>query len=121
MSKKSFSVQMADILKEIGANVDESIDEALNKVPKKAAAKLRNVSPKDDGRYAKGWRSKRIDDKTVVVYNASLPGFTHLLENGHVIKNAKGEYGRTNGQKHIAPVEEEYVKEFIMELMQAKL
>lgn len=121
MSKKSFSVQMADILKEIGANVDESIDEALKKVPKKAAAKLRNVSPKDDGRYAKGWRSKRIDDKTVVVYNASLPGFTHLLENGHAIVNKYGEYGRTNGKPHIAPVEEETIDEFIRDLMQAEL
>ena len=121
MSKKSFSVQMADILKEIGANVDESIDEALKKVPKRASAKLKSVSPKGSGKYAKGWRTKRIDDKTVVVYNAALPGFTHLLENGHVIKNAKGEYGRAPAHKHIAPVEEEAVDEFIRDLMQAEL
>ena len=121
MSKKSFSVQMADILKEIRANVDESIDEALKKVPKRASAKLKSVSPKGSGKYAKGWRTKRIDDKTVVVYNAALPGFTHLLENGHVIKNAKGEYGRAPAHKHIAPVEEEAIENFINELMDAKL
>lgn len=121
MGNKSFSIQMADILKEIGANVDESIDEALKKVPKKAAAKLKNVSPKGRGKYAKGWRTKRIDDKTVVVYNATLPGFTHLLENGHVIKNSKGEYGRAPAHKHIAPVEEEAVDEFVRDLMQAEL
>ena len=121
MSKKSFSIQMADILKEIGANVDKSIDEALKKVPKRASAKLKSVSPKGSGKYAKGWRTKRIDDKTVVVYNAALPGFTHLLENGHVIKNAKGEYGRAPAHKHIAPVEEEAIENFINELMDAKL
>ena len=116
MSKKSFSVQMADILKEIGANVDESIDEALKKVPKRASAKLKSVSPKGRGKYAKGWRTKRIDDKTVVVYNAALPGFTHLLENGHVIRNKKGTYGRTHGIKHIAPVEDWAVNELPNEI-----
>lgn len=121
MSKKNFSVQMADILKEIGANVDESIDEALKKVPKKASTKLKSVSPKRHGKYAKGWRVKRIDDKTAVVYNAALPGFTHLLENGHVIKNSKGEYGRAPAHKHIAPVEEESIEEFVRNLMQAEL
>ena len=121
MSYKNFSVQMADILKEIGANVDESIDEALKKVPKKASAKLKSVSPKRSGRYAKGWRVKRTDDKTAVVYNAALPGFTHLLENGHVIKNSKGEYGRAPAHKHIAPVEEESIEEFVRNLMQAEL
>ena len=73
---------MADILKEIGANVDESIDEALKKVPKRASAKLKSVSPKGRGEYAKGWRTKRIDDKTVVVYNAALPAMILPRANG---------------------------------------
>lgn len=121
MSKKDFSVQMANILKEISDNVEESIDEALKKVPKRASAKLRSVSPKQHGDYAKGWRMKRIDRKYVVVYNSTRPGLTHLLEKGHVIKNAKGEYGRTNGQPHIGPVEEESVQEFVQDLMDAKI
>ena len=44
------------------------------------------------------------DADTTVVYNKKMPGLTHLLENGHVIRNKKGTYGRVAARKHIAPV-----------------
>lgn len=122
MSKKDFSVQMGDILKEITDNVEESIDIALKKVPQKLVKRLRSTSPsRKSGRYAKGWTVKRLDKRSAVVYNATLPGYTHLLENGHVIRNQYGEYGRTKPIKHIAPAEEEAIEDFINELMDAKL
>lgn len=122
MSRDSLVVQMGDIIKEVSDNVEDSIDIALQKVPKNAVRKLKSVSPKGRrGKYANGWTSRKLDDKTVVVYNSKIPGFTHLLENGHAIVNANGEYGRTNGKPHIAPVEEETVQEFIDELMKAQL
>ena len=42
----------------------------------------------------------------VIVHNRTDYQLTHLLENGHVIRNKKGEYGRTRPIKHIAPVAE---------------
>lgn len=75
---------------------------------KEAASRLQNTSPKKTGKYAKSWKVKTqrgsagIDE--VIVYNKDHYQLTHLLENGHVIKNAKGEYGRTSPKKHIGPV-----------------
>ena len=114
MSKSnSIQVQMEALLADVKSGVEDAIAEGIKKVPKRAASKLRSVSPKSRGDYAKGWRVKRIDDKAAVVYNATHPGLAHLLENGHVIRNKNGEYGRYNGVKHIEPVEEESMDDFL--------
>ena len=42
----------------------------------------------------------------IVVHNKTDYQLTHLLENGHVIRNKKGDWGRTRPIKHIAPVEQ---------------
>lgn len=47
------------------------------------------------------------------VNNGKQPGLTHLLENGHMIVNKKGSYGRTSGIKHIAPVNDEEQDTFL--------
>lgn len=120
MSKtKSVSVQMRELLEGIADGAKDAIEEGMNKCPKRAASKLRSVSPKNKGDYAKGWRVKRLKDKEAVVYNAQYPGLTHLLENGHVIRNQKGEYGRVNGIKHIEPVAEEVSEDFINTVSEA--
>lgn len=74
---------------------------------------MRDRSPVKTGEYAKGWRAKRLEKRVVAVYNAKQPGLTHLLENGHMIVNEKGSYGRTSGIKHIAPVNDEEQNTFL--------
>ena len=49
---------------------------------------------------------KTEKDGSIVVHNTNHFQLTHLLENGHVVINLYGTYGRTNGKKHIKPVEE---------------
>lgn len=113
---KDITEQMEEILKDVTAGVNEAIDDGLRKTPKRAAAKLRSVSPRDKGDYARGWTMKRLDKKAAVVYNATFPGLTHLLNNGHDIVTKKGRVGRVNGDKHINAVEEEYIEEFLNEI-----
>lgn len=102
------AVQMREILNDYTAEVVRATNKAEATVAKQAANKLKNTSPKRTGKYAKSWRVKTqrgsagIDE--VIVYNKDHYQLTHLLENSHVIKNAKGEYGRTSPQIHIAPV-----------------
>ena len=107
---------MAEILKEFERNTDVAIEEAANRIGKKTSADLRSKSPAKTGDYASGWRVKKLSDKGVTVYNSKMPGLTHLLENGHVVVNAKGKVGRANPIKHIEPIAEERVAEFIREL-----
>ena len=103
---ESVSVQMKELLDEINLEVKESAKDGIRDISKEAVQKLRNTSPKKTGDYAKGWAVKRESDLDVVVYNRTDWQLTHLLEDGHRVVNKKGEYGRVNGVKHIAPVEE---------------
>lgn len=106
MSKtQSISVQMDKILDGYEKEVDRALTRSIDSVSKESVQKLKNTSPRKTGDYAKSWSIKRGKGNERIVYNKQYQ-LTHLLENGHVIVNAKGTYGRTNGIKHIAPVEE---------------
>lgn len=107
-------VQMNRILDDYSEEVVEVTQKAINKVCRKTVQTLKNTSPKrpGGGRYASGWASKTADGvrgkiKGKVVYNRTDYQLTHLLENGHVIANKWGTYGRTAPIKHIQPAEQE--------------
>lgn len=100
----SVTVQMQRILDEYDDEVKQASRESMKEEARDVSKKLRAVSPKKTGAYASGWGSKQLDADTAVVYNKKMPGLTHLLENGHVIRNKKGTYGRVAARKHIAPV-----------------
>ena len=107
MSKTgSVAAQMEELLDEINKEVEDSAKSNMNAVAKESAQKLRNTSPKKSGSYAKGWSVKKRGDMDVIVHNKTDYQLTHLLENGHVVRNKKGTYGRAPGHKHIQPVEE---------------
>ena len=105
-STGSVAVQMADILDALDKEVQQSARKNIDGVAKEAVQKLRNTSPVKTGSYAKGWGTKKQGEADVVVYNRTDASLTHLLENGHVIRNKKGTYGRAPAHKHIKPVEE---------------
>lgn len=119
MSKDSLTAQMNKILQEVRNGAEEALAIGLRTVSKTTPAKLKSRSPKKSGEYASGWRAKKLDKKAVVIYNAKQPGLTHLLENGHAIVNKKGSYGRYNGIKHIAPVDQEEQQTFFEATMNA--
>ena len=102
----SIDIQMKELLDEVSQEVREAGAKSIKKISKESVSKLRNTSPKKTGDYAAGWTAKKISDMVIVVHNKTDYQLTHLLENGHVIKNKKGTYGRTRPIKHIAPVEE---------------
>lgn len=108
---ESVAAQMKELLDEVDKDVQKSAEKNINLVAKESVAKLKNTSPVKTGSYAKGWGTKKQGDMDVVVHNRTDYQLTHLLENGHVIRNKKGTYGRTRGIKHIAPVEEWAVDE----------
>lgn len=102
--------QMNRILTDYSKDVIRETDEAFDSIAKESVQKLKSSSPKRKGKYARGWtktteKGGGLKTNTVVVHN-KVYQLTHLLENGHIIRNAKGTYGRVAGIKHIAPVEE---------------
>ena len=103
----SVEVQMSEILDSVKNSVDDTIEKTTENAAKVTQSELRNNSPTDKGDYKKGWTIKKDRKlKSATVYNSKFPGLTHLLENGHVISNGKGEYGRAPAHKHIEPAAE---------------
>ena len=106
--RQSMTTQITKALTEYSFEVAKKSEEAGDKVGKEAVSKLKNESPRRTGDYAKSWRLKKekgsLGVSSFVVYNKDHYQLTHLLENGHVIKNKKGTYGRTSPKKHIQPV-----------------
>lgn len=111
---------LTEVFKEIFGDCVTEINEASKEASKTVAAecvkRLKSTSPRSKGhtKYAKSWKSKKIDDGYVVY--SDMPGLTHLLEHGHdIIKNGV-KVGRTKAQPHIKPVEEEGKALFIDEV-----
>ena len=109
---KSVSIQMKQILDEFSDKVNEVLDKAANSTADESVEKLQNTSPSRSGDYARGWKVKIEGKGDVIVHNATHYQLTHLLENGHVIRNKKGTYGRAPAHKHIRPVETWANREF---------
>lgn len=108
--------EIAKILSEYTEDVIEGIDKTGQKVANEAVKELKAKSPKKTGVYAKGWgrkTEKKVGDvDTIIIYNKTKPGLTHLLEHGH----AKRGGGRTKAKPHIKPVEEMVIEEFTSEV-----
>lgn len=123
MADRSVSAQLDKILGQYGRKADEAVEKAAKRAGRDTAKTLRNTSPKRTGEYASSWSTKvtRSSGRLigVTVYNKRYQ-LTHLLENGHVIVNKKGEYGRTRPIKHIEPAEQEGIQNF-EQLVRAEL
>ena len=117
---KSVEVQMREILEDYREEVQDATNSSIDTVSREAVQKLRNTSPKRTGGYARGWAKKKVKSfggvDSVIVHNSKHYQLTHLLENGHVVRNKYGTYGRVNGVKHIAPVEEWSQNELPLEI-----
>ena len=98
-------------------SVDDAVAEALPKVGKDAVKELKNTSPKNTGRYSKGWRQKvesdGVNGTKLTVYNATSYQLTHLLENGHALRGG----GFVSGKPHIKPAQDKAEKK-AMELIE---
>ena len=121
---KSVYVALDRLLSEVSQEENEILFKCMSKAMKKCKADVKAKSP-GHGEYKKGWSIRTTRQKygfQGVIYNKTKPQLTHLLENSHVIRNKRGEYGQTSpghGQiVHIAPardIAEEYLVQLLVE------
>ena len=105
--------ELNKILDEFKEELDQDVDKAALATAKLAVKELKAKSPKSKramgGAYAKSWAYRKelmpFGYTSYTVYNLKHYQLTHLLENGHMIKNQHGSYGRTRPIPHIKPVE----------------
>lgn len=103
-----FANELMNILQEYTSEVEEGLEKEAEKAAKEGAKTLKATSPKGKtGKYGKGWRAKKVDGAWVI-HNATRYQIAHLLEKGH----AKRSGGRVPGRAHIAPVEDQVIKQF---------
>lgn len=116
MADIGISKELNKILEQYGRKADEAVEKAAKRAGRDTVKTLRNTSPKKTGAYASSWSTKvtRSSGRLigVTVYNKDHYQLTHLLENGHVIKNGVGTYGRARAIKHIAPAEQKGIADF---------
>lgn len=112
------------ILTDYEDNVSENLSEITQRIAKTGAQAIRNDAnamfdnvnlPR--GRYGSGWTATRTQNarlKTVMtIHNKKYPGLSHLLENGHLLRNGR----RARAFPHIKPVEEQIVKDYKTEVI----
>lgn len=97
--------EIARHLRQYTSQVEEEVKQVSDEVTKDGVKELKATSPKDTGRYAKGWTRKK-QGEGYVIHN-KVYQLTHLLEKGH----AKRSGGRVAPRVHIRPVEEKMIKD----------
>lgn len=124
MMQRSLQEQMDAIIKDYPDKVDKLVDEVAGRVALQTVQTLKRTSPKRSGKgggkYARGWKVKPSPGLLhgTIVYNTQYQ-LTHLLENGHVIANQYGTYGRVSGQKHIEPAEKAGMMQYELQIRAA--
>lgn len=112
--------ELEDILKDYIDEVGEKSDKVLKTAASDTAKDLRSTSPKRTGAYASSWTVKTENGvggtKTYIVHNKKYYRLTHLLENGHVIRNQKGTYGRAPAHPHIKAAEDRAASKIVAQM-----
>lgn len=107
----SIEAELMEILNGYVVETKNALDEDLKKAAQTARKEVRKNSPTKSGKYKKGWTYKKTENGWIV-YNASQPWKTHLLENGH----AKRGGGRVKAIKHIKPAAEMAINQLLKDI-----
>lgn len=124
VSSEGLEAEINKILQEETTRVVGVAKKAIPKVADKAANELKSISPKSTGpkggKYAQSWTNKKIKEDALTVQYTVYAGkyqLTHLLENGHLIKNGTGRtFGFTKAQPHISKAEKQAEEELFNEI-----
>lgn len=120
---EKIEVALNKALTEYTEELNDELFRALSKSAKQAKRDVVQNSASDTGDYKKGWTVRTKRERAgaeVIVHNKKHPRLTHLLENGHVIRNKYGTYGRTNGD-HVIEKAQREAEAFLMSLLNKEL
>lgn len=110
------------ILTEYFDGVETESTRLVAEVAAETTAKLQGTSPKDTGKYAKGWRVKQGKKakarNEVEIYNTRYQ-LTHLLEHGHIKVVHGTVLGFTAARPHIAQAEQEAIDRLLKGIEEA--
>jgi len=114
MAKYNSLLEINEILNNYVDEVQEEITQSAIDIATKGKERLRkntNTYKVRTGKYNKGWRvktTKTYNSINCVIYNETSYQLSHLLENGHILRNGK----RSRAFIHIAPVAQQCTTDF---------
>lgn len=125
VSPDELSVELTKQLETYTAEVQEAVASSVTALVKEGVSKVKSNSPKRTGAYSKDWAVSNENKKgkqSVRIYNKKHYQLTHLLENGHVVRNGTGRIGpgkKTSvpGNPHIAPVND-WIQEEVVRVIE---
>ena len=114
---------MADVimqgLTEFAELATDDMKEAVKNASTTVRKEIKANAPEDTGKYAKSWTAKKVRETsqtlTMVVHSKNRYQLAHLLEYGHAKRNG----GRVEGKAHIAPAEQQGIRQLQEEIERA--
>ena len=111
------AVQISKELDKYSEELQQKIEKVSNQIATETVKRLKETSPRGKGRkhYADGWKKKKVTERRrvgYIAYNATKPGLTYLLNNGHDIIAGGRTVGRVEGDNHIGKANEWAIAEF---------
>lgn len=114
---------MADVimqgLNEYAELATEDMKEAVKSASKKVQKDIKANAPKDTGAYQNSWTTKKVSETSnklhMAVHSKNRYQLAHLLEYGHAKRNG----GRVEGKAHIAPAEQNGIRQLQEEIERA--
>ncbi len=107
-------------LNEYAELADASMKKAVRKTANSVKNEISANAPKKTGRYKKSWAARKTKENShtleMTVHSKDRYQISHLLENGHALRNG----GRVEGIPHIAPAEE-HGEEMLTRLIEKEL
>ena len=109
--------QISKELNKYSEELQHKIEKVSNQIATETVKRLKETSPRGKGRkhYADGWKKKKVAERRrvgYISYNATKPGLTYLLNNGHDIIAGGRTVGRVEGDNHIGKANDWAAAEF---------
>lgn len=114
MANKDLAVEINKILTDYKKVCTEDLERVAKEVAEEGKKKLKATSPVGTSKkhYKDGWRVSEVQRTAnkigFTIHNTRKPHLTHLLENGHQMRQG----GRARAFPHIKPTEEWCSQEF---------
>ena len=116
ISPAQLAAAVMEGLKEYADLAADDMKKAVKKAGTSVKKEIQQNAPSDTGAYAKSWTVKKeketSDSIQLIVHSKNRYQLAHLLEHGH----AKRGGGRVAGKVHIAPAEENAVRQLEEEI-----
>lgn len=120
-SIEKMEAELMEILRDYRDLTDEEVEQVVKKTANTVKRAIRQEAPRDTEKYEKSWSTKKTTSKrhktAVTIYSRDRYQLTHLLENGHELKDHNGnKIGDVKEIPHITPATENAEKELMYQL-----